>query len=241
MTKIKTTFRSVALTTLLLSGALAAHAAAPYGRTWSPDGARVAYRGFLPSPEGRYPRSAGSWIEVRVDNFTTEREARSIVAMYNDRDDRPLRRVLGSRDIGTVRIGDRRTQPLAAAWRTHDLGGEHLVLLVPRDPSVRELFPEDGYDRYSRTGYEREDRDDRYDRTDRYTRDGRGDRPDRDRDFERKYALLQIDLGGQDRRYGAGELWTATHLTPGVEGGFDFKDTGALPVRILHFEEIPTQ
>ncbi len=235
-------FRSAAITGLLLFTALGASAASPWGRTWSPGGVRAAYRAFIPSPEGRYPRSAGSWIEVRINNFTTEREARSIVDMYNDGDELPLRRVLGNRNIGTLQIGDRLAQPLAAAWRIRDLSGEHLVLLVPRDAAVRDLFGGQ-YDRsrYERGNrYDREDRDDRYDRDSCYDRDSdRGyDRNDRRGGYERPYALIQLDLGGERDRYGSGELRIADRVTLGDDGGFDFLDSGAQPVRVLHVERI---
>lgn len=244
-------FRSLTLAAgfgLLALAPLAAHAADPYprgyNRTWSPDGVRAAYRGFLVSEDGRYPRQAGSWIEVRINNFTTEREARAIIDMYNQRDGRPLRHVLGNRDIGSLRIGDRMAQPLAAAWRIRDLSGEHLVLLVPRDPAVRELFP-DRYDGNRSERYDRRDRDDRSDRSDRratYDRDrsNRYDRYDRKSDAsDRPYALVQLDLGDTDDRYGRGELRTATRLRLGSDGGFDAEELDdTLPVRILHVEPI---
>lgn len=223
-------FRSVTL--LLAAGlvlsALAAEAApSRWGRTWTQDDVRVAYRGFLAPNDSHYPRQAGSWIEVRINNFTTEREARAIIDMYNARGDRPLRHVLGSRDIGSLRIGDRLAQPLAAAWRIRDLSGEHLVLLVPRDPAVRELFQD------------RDDRSARYDRrgqSNRYDRSGRSDRYDAS---NRPYALVQLDLGDDDDRYGRGELRTAARLRLGSDGGFDVEELDdTLPVRILHVEPI---
>jgi hypothetical protein len=216
----------------------AANAQSRWNRTWRQNDVRAAYRGFLVSEDGRYPRQAGSWIEIRINNFTTEREARAIIDMYNERDDRPLRHVLGNRDIGSLQIGDRRAQPLAAAWRIRDMSGEHLVLLVPRDPAVRELFP----DRYDRNGRDRG----RYDARSRYDRD-RSNRYDRtddryDRRYgasDRAYALVQLDLGDDDDRYGRGELRTATRLRLGSDGGFDVDELDdTLPVRILHVEPI---
>jgi len=210
-----TTFRSlrISLAAALLLGAVASSARAqgPWNRTWTPHGVRAAYRGVLVQPGDRFPQSAGSWIEVRINNFTTEREARAIVNLYGEQGHRGLRGVLGNRDIGTVRINGRLEQPLAAAWRTRDEDGEHLMLIVPRDPNVRELFDErlgrsPGYPGYR--GY------------------GAG----------YPYALIELDLREDGR--GSGQLLAAASLSSGPDGGFDYQGLQPSPLRILHVERV---
>lgn len=214
MKGLSPSFRSLILIVaagLLAAGHLSAQPQEHWNRTWTPHGVRAAYRGVIVQNDDRYPRTGGSWVEFRIDNFTTEREARAIVAMYGEQGHRQLRGVLGSRNIGTVRIGDRLAQPLAAAWRTRDEDGDHLMLVVPRDPNVRELF------------------DDRARRGDRYgSRRGYG--------AEYPYALIELDLREDGR--GSGQMVSAASLQPGIDRGFEYQGLDPSPIRILHVERI---
>lgn len=88
----------------------------------------------------RFARFGDGFIHVRIDRFTSDAETQKLAALVAKKGQDELRNVLGGGEIGTVRIGSRLAQPIAAAWKTQEGTNQHLVLVVPRNISIREVF-----------------------------------------------------------------------------------------------------
>lgn len=88
----------------------------------------------------RLPRNSSSFLRVRVDRFNTDAEAHDLAALLQKKGQDEVRSQLGDRELGTVQFGDGLPLPVAAAWRTQTEVGDHLVLIVPRNISIREVF-----------------------------------------------------------------------------------------------------
>ena len=99
-----------------------------------------AYQGTVAGLTHRLPRLMSSSIKVRINRFSTEDETQTISSLLEKKTPEALQNWLGDRLLGTVQIGETLPQPIAAAWSFEDDAGRHLVIVVPRPISIREVF-----------------------------------------------------------------------------------------------------
>jgi hypothetical protein len=88
----------------------------------------------------RFVRFGDGFIHIQIDRYTSPQETQKLAALVARKGQDELRNVLGGQELGTVRIGSRLGQPIAAAWKTQNGPNEKLVLVVPRNVSIREVF-----------------------------------------------------------------------------------------------------
>lgn len=88
----------------------------------------------------RFVRFGDGFIHIQIDRYTSPQETQKLAALVARKGQDELRSVLGGQEIGTVRIGSRLGQPIAAAWKTQEGPNERLILVVPRNVSIREVF-----------------------------------------------------------------------------------------------------
>ena len=142
MRPLRATLRPIALTAavLLLAGAVSAGASVRL----KTHGTQEEYIGALVQTNlgPHLGRFGDGWIHVRIKRYTDADETSHFAAILHKSGPQGLRSFLGGpeRVVGTVQIGSRLAQPIAAAWKTRSGNGEHLVLVVPRDISIREVF-----------------------------------------------------------------------------------------------------
>lgn len=98
------------------------------------------YVGVVVGPRERLPRTFSSLLTVRIERFTTEQESEKIAAMLAKNQFEALRTWPKDGPIGTLQLGDRLPDPIAAAWSYDDEHGRHIVVVVPRTLSIREIF-----------------------------------------------------------------------------------------------------
>jgi len=88
----------------------------------------------------RLPRNSSSFLRVNVQRFNDQADAHDLAALLKKKGQDEVRSRLGNRELGTVQFGDGLPLPVAAAWRSQSEKGDHLVLIVPRHLSIREVF-----------------------------------------------------------------------------------------------------
>jgi hypothetical protein len=146
MKPLRTTFRPIILViaAALVLGAAGLGAARATVRVKSHSALQEEYLGALVQTNlgPRLSRFGDGWIHVRIQRYTDPDETSRFAEILDKKGPDGLRSFLGGpeRQVGTVQIGGRLAQPIAAAWKTQTANGEHLVLVVPRDVSIREVF-----------------------------------------------------------------------------------------------------
>lgn len=128
--------------TALAAAALAACAAAPPPATAGEAADRAGtgrYSGVLMDLGNVLPRTGAERITVWVDRLTPREELAELAAL--DTSQNRLRNELAEREVGRVQVGQGIAHPIAVALALDgDEGTRHLVLVVARTLTLREIF-----------------------------------------------------------------------------------------------------
>lgn len=132
--------RIARFTTLATVAALTALAAlpAPALAGASPD--RLVITGMLVDNAGLLPRLSTAPVTLRIDRFTSDEEAASLATVLHKSGPRGLRRELFRGRVGSIQVNNSLGYPIAFAREFGDDHGRHLLLIIERTVSPREIF-----------------------------------------------------------------------------------------------------
>ncbi len=116
---------------LLLAAPLAARATSTKG---------TIYLATLVDTVHVLPFAASVPIRIRLDRFTTDRQAEHLAAVARSKGEIALRTALGHEFLGNLEVNGRIADPIAYARTFHDAQGTHVLLIAQRPLSMREIF-----------------------------------------------------------------------------------------------------
>jgi hypothetical protein len=98
------------------------------------------YEARMVNTDRIFPRNTVQRIVVRLNQLTPVEDARRMGDLLREDGQTGLKDVLWNREVGSFQIDQRLAQPIAAAFDIVDGEYHRLILIVPRDIGVRELW-----------------------------------------------------------------------------------------------------
>lgn len=98
------------------------------------------YQATMVNLDRVFPRNSVQRIIVRLDRLTPAEEARRMGELLREDGQTGLKDALWNREVGSFQIDQRLAQPIAAAFDLMDGDLHRLILIIPRDIGVRELW-----------------------------------------------------------------------------------------------------
>ena len=96
--------------------------------------------GNLVDSAGLMPRSSSAPITVRIDGFTSDETVAGLAAIVQKEGSKGLSRALFRERVGTFQLNNSIGYPIAFARELRDETGRHLLLVVRRTLSPREIW-----------------------------------------------------------------------------------------------------
>lgn len=98
------------------------------------------YEAILVNTDRVFPRNTVQRIRVRLHQITPVEDARKMGDLLRENGQDALKDALWNREVGSFQIDQRLAQPIAAAFDLTQGDLHRLILIIPRDIGVRELW-----------------------------------------------------------------------------------------------------